>query len=57
MGKACDHMLMPWYTPVTSQVFKILHIFIALKWQVVVASTVGFYDELNIHSLLYLQLK
>ena len=38
IGKACDHMCMPWYTFETSQLCKILHTYIALKWQVVIAN-------------------
>ena len=45
MGKACDPMRTPWYTPATSEACKISNALNALKRQVVVGSTLGFYDE------------
>ena len=41
-------------TPATLKVCKIWHALIALKWQVVVANSMGFYGEFNIHYLLFL---
>ena len=42
MGKPCDRTRTPWHTSATSEVCQILQDLIALKFQVVVASSVGF---------------
>ena len=51
-GNLYNCMDIPWFTPVTFQVCKILHAFIALKQQIVVPSTVGCYGNCCIHCLL-----
>ena len=56
MGNACNHMSTPLHRPVTSEVCNISHALIALKWQFVVASSMGFYDESNTHWLLCLSI-
>ena len=54
MGKACYRKHTPWHTCATSEVCKISHVLIALKWLVVIASSVGVYDEFSVHCLLFL---
>ena len=53
MGKVCDCTRTPWHTPATSKVCKISHVLFASKWQVVVPGSAGFYDEFNVHCLLF----
>ena len=52
--KACDRTRTPWHTPTTSEVCIISHVVIPFKRVDVVASSVGFYDEFNVHCLLFL---
>ena len=54
VGKACDRTCTPWHMSATSKVCEILHALITLKWEVVNASSAGFYDELNVQCLLFL---
>ena len=56
VGKACDRTRTLWHTPATFEVYRISHVLIALKWHVVVASSLCLYDEFNVHCLLFLPL-
>ena len=56
MGSACNDTSTPLHRPATSEVCKISHALIALKWHFVVASSMGFHDEFNIHWLLFLSI-